>query len=211
MPAGGLGPITETTDIPAGLASDLLEARPDILEAEHALKAANANIGAARAAFFPKITLTASAGSTSDALTGLFKAGTGGWAFAPDIVLPIFDAGANQANLDVARIEKSIEIATYEKAIQIAFKEVADVLELAAFTLQRAADAHHHPAEQAQQPRDPVQGAGRRLDTGDVGADRGSGGRPLRRPARHLFRKFSGSPGQCQSVAYSRPRPADVM
>jgi outer membrane protein, multidrug efflux system len=128
LPAAGLNPVTETTAIPAGLPSDLLEARPDILEAEHVLKAANANIGAARAAFFPKITLTASAGSTSDALGGLFKAGTGGWAFAPDIVLPIFDAGSNQATLDAARISKSIEIANYEKTIQTAFKEVADAL-----------------------------------------------------------------------------------
>ncbi|MDQ7248566.1 efflux transporter outer membrane subunit [Dongia sedimenti] len=128
LPVGGLGTITEMSDVPSGLPSDLLEARPDIREAERTLKAANANIGAARAAFFPKITLTANAGSTSDALSTLFKAGTGGWAFAPDIIVPIFDAGANRANLDAAKVDRSIEVANYEKAVQTAFREVADAL-----------------------------------------------------------------------------------
>lgn len=120
--------ITAFTAIPGDLPSDVLQSRPDVLAAEHALKAANANIGAARAAFFPRITLTASNGSTSDALSTIFKAGTGDWSFAPDIILPIFDFGSNQANLDAAKIDTKIEVATYEKTIQTAFREVADAL-----------------------------------------------------------------------------------
>jgi multidrug efflux system outer membrane protein len=120
--------VTALTEVPGDLPSDVLTSRPDILAAEHVLKGANANIGAARAAFFPRITLTAASGSTSDALATLFKAGSGGWSFAPDIILPIFDAGANQANLDSAKVEKRIEIAKYEKTIQGAFREVSDAL-----------------------------------------------------------------------------------
>jgi multidrug efflux system outer membrane protein len=115
-------------DLPAGLPSDLLQRRPDILAAEHQLKAANANIGAARAAFFPKITLTGSAGTTSGQLADLFAGGSLAWSYAPQITLPIFDAGNNLANLNVAKITKRIEIAQYEKAIQSAFREVADAL-----------------------------------------------------------------------------------
>ncbi|KVQ43425.1 multidrug transporter [Burkholderia cepacia] len=115
-------------DIGVGLPSDLLTRRPDIVAAEHSLKAANANIGAARAAFFPKIELTATAGTASTSLSQLFKAGTGAWAFAPSISLPIFDYGSNKASLDVAKIEKDIDVADYEKAIQTAFKEVANAL-----------------------------------------------------------------------------------
>jgi multidrug efflux system outer membrane protein len=115
-------------DIPAGLPSDLLTRRPDIVEAEDTLRAANANIGAARAAFFPDITLTATGGSESPTLGGLFKAGTAAWTFAPDITLPIFNAGSNFANLDAAQVQKNIAVAQYEKAIQTAFQEVADGL-----------------------------------------------------------------------------------
>ncbi|WP_431017835.1 efflux transporter outer membrane subunit [Burkholderia gladioli] len=115
-------------DIGAGVPSDLLTRRPDIVEAEHTLKAANANIGAARAAFFPKIELTASAGTTSSSLSNLFKAGTGAWMFEPSISVPIFDFGYNRATLDVAKIEKDIDIANYEKTIQTAFKEVSNAL-----------------------------------------------------------------------------------
>ncbi|MBP2194844.1 efflux transporter outer membrane subunit [Pantoea cypripedii] len=113
---------------PAGLPSDLLTRRPDVMAAEHTLKAANANIGAARAAFFPSITLTASGGSTSSSLGSLLGGGTGAWSFVPSINLPIFDGGKNEANLNIAHIEKRIEIANYEKAIQTAFKEVNDAL-----------------------------------------------------------------------------------
>ncbi|MEG3134341.1 efflux transporter outer membrane subunit [Rouxiella sp. T17] len=113
---------------PAGLPSDLLTRRPDIIAAEHTLKAANANIGAARAAFFPSITLTGSAGTESGSLTRLFDGGTGAWSFGPSINIPIFDGGVNSANLDIANTRKKIEIANYEKAIQTAFKEVSDGL-----------------------------------------------------------------------------------
>ncbi|MFM0185620.1 efflux transporter outer membrane subunit [Paraburkholderia nemoris] len=119
---------TMFADIGAGVPSLLLTRRPDIVQAEHALKAANANIGAARAAFFPKIELTASAGTSSSTLSSLFKAGTGAWAFAPSVSVPIFDYGSNKASLDVAKIEKQIEVADYESAIQTAFKEVSNAL-----------------------------------------------------------------------------------
>jgi len=111
-----------------GLPSDLLSNRPDILEAEHQLKAANADIGVARAAFFPSITLTTSLGTASSQLAGLFKAGSGAWLFAPQINLPIFDGGSNLANLKVAKTNSAIAVAQYEKAIQSAFREVADGL-----------------------------------------------------------------------------------
>ncbi len=114
--------------VPAGLPSELIQRRPDILQAEHVLKAANANIGAARAAFFPSITLTANVGSTSSELSKLFSGGTGVWNFSPQISLPIFTGGRNKANLESAKVGKRIEIANYEKAIQTAFREVADAL-----------------------------------------------------------------------------------
>ena len=114
--------------VSAGVPSDLLTRRPDIVEAEHTLKAANANVGAARAAFFPSIQLTTAAGTSSTALSGLFKAATGAWTFAPTVTLPIFDYGNNRATLDAAKIETQIEVANYEKAIQTAFKEVANAL-----------------------------------------------------------------------------------
>ena len=115
-------------EVSPGLPSELVQRRPDILEAEHTLKAANANIGAARAAFFPTITLTSSIGTTSDQFSKLFGAGTGVWSFSPQITLPIFDAGKNKADLDAANVSKRIEIANYEKAIQTAFREVSDAL-----------------------------------------------------------------------------------
>ena len=115
-------------EVPAGLPSELIQRRPDILQAEHVLKGANANIGAARAAFFPAITLTANIGSTSSELSRLFSGGTGVWNFAPQISLPIFTGGRNMANLDSAKVGKRIEIANYEKAIQTAFREVSDAL-----------------------------------------------------------------------------------
>jgi multidrug efflux system outer membrane protein len=115
-------------DLPAGLPSDLLQRRPDILAAEHTLKASNADIGVARAAFFPSITLTAFGGTASSQLNGLFKDGSGAWSFTPQITLPIFAAGRNRATLNVAKIQKQIEIAAYEKSIQTAFREVSDNL-----------------------------------------------------------------------------------
>lgn len=114
--------------VPAGLPSELITQRPDILETEHTLKAANANIGAARAAFLPRITLTSSIGTTSSQFSQLFGAGTGVWSFSPQITLPIFTGGQNVADLDSAKISQRIEIANYEKAIQTAFREVSDAL-----------------------------------------------------------------------------------
>src|SRR5690606_6616274 len=111
-----------------GLSSDVLRRRPDVLQAEHSLQAANANIGAARAAFFPRISLTAAAGTISDALSGLFDGGTGFWNFMPQISLPIFDGGRNRASLNISEADRDIALAQYEKAIQNAFREVADAL-----------------------------------------------------------------------------------
>ncbi|MDB6125046.1 MAG: cation/multidrug efflux system, outer rane channel TolC [Pedosphaera sp.] len=115
-------------DLPVGLPSEVLQRRPDILAAEHNLKAANADIGAARAAFFPRILLTGSAGTASAKLTDLFTGPSAVWSFSPQITVPIFDLGSTRAKLDVSKISKRIEIANYEKAIQTAFREVADAL-----------------------------------------------------------------------------------
>lgn len=120
--------LTAVKDAAPGLPSDVLLSRPDILQAEYNLKGANANIGAARAAFFPRITLTTSVGFGSDQLTGLFKGGNLAWNFAPRISVPIFEGGRNKANLDVATVDRDIAVAQYEKAIQSAFREVADSL-----------------------------------------------------------------------------------
>jgi multidrug efflux system outer membrane protein len=119
---------TSLTELAAGLPSDLLTRRPDIRQAEQALIASNANIGAARAAFFPRISLTAGVGTASSELAGLFKDGAWGWTLAPQLVLPLFDAGRNQANLETSKVGRDIAVAQYEKAIQSAFREVADAL-----------------------------------------------------------------------------------
>ena len=124
-------------DLQPGLPSEVLTRRPDVLAAEHQLQARNANIGAARAAFFPRISLTGSAGTASSALDGLFRTGTGAWSFAPQIVLPLFDGGANLANLSAAKADRDIATAQYEKAIQTAFREVADALAVRATIQER--------------------------------------------------------------------------
>ena len=128
MAQNGLAAEAAFPALPAGLPSDLLQRRPDIRAAEHTLLAANANIGAARAAFFPSVTLTGSGGTASGGLTKLFGAGTASWLFEPQVSVPIFDAGTNFANLDYAKIQKRIEIANYEKSIQSAFHDVSDAL-----------------------------------------------------------------------------------
>jgi outer membrane protein, multidrug efflux system len=122
-----LGSVNPPKEISPGLSSELLLRRPDVLAAEHQLKADNANIGAARAAFFPRISLTTAIGTASADLSGLFKAGQGTWLFAPQIVMPIFDARTWSA-YDVTKVQKEISIAQYEKVIQTAFREVADAL-----------------------------------------------------------------------------------
>lgn len=128
LPGTRLQSAAALVQVPAELPSSLLQRRPDVLAAEHSLKSANIDIGAARAAFFPSISLTANAGSASSALSGLFKAGSGAWTFAPSISLPIFDAGSNRATLDAAKVEKEIQVQTYQQTLQTAFKEVADAL-----------------------------------------------------------------------------------
>jgi multidrug efflux system outer membrane protein len=124
-PFGDAGMMAE---IPAGLPSDLVARRPDILQAEHTLKAANANIGVARAAFFPTISLTASAGVTSPQLASLFKPGSREWSLSPQLSVPLFTGGRTRAQLESARAALRIQVATYEKAIQTAFREVSDAL-----------------------------------------------------------------------------------
>ncbi|MFA5678747.1 MAG: efflux transporter outer membrane subunit [Pseudomonas sp.] len=129
-------------DLPVGLPSEMLFKRPDIIAAEHQLLAANASIGAARAAFFPSIGLTGAAGSASSQLSDLFSSGSGYWSFSPSISVPIFTAGRLRANLDYAEISRDIRVAQYEQAIQDAFRDVADGLA-----------AHETYAEQVQARR----------------------------------------------------------
>jgi outer membrane protein, multidrug efflux system len=127
-----LGKVGTVKDVAAGLPSDVLLHRPDILAAEHQLKSASANIGAARAAFFPRISLTAAAGIVSSDLTNLFKPAAGTWEFSPAATLPIFDYGARKANYHVAEVDRDMAVAEYEKSIQSAFREVSDSLSLRA-------------------------------------------------------------------------------
>lgn len=130
---GGVQPedlqwIDRLAELPAGLPSEVLQRRPDVLQAERQLQAANATIGAARAAFFPRISLTASAGVASSSLSDLFQGSARTWSFVPQVSLPIFDAGRNRANLEVSKTQRDIALAQYELAIQSAFREVADAL-----------------------------------------------------------------------------------
>lgn len=118
----------QLAELPVGLPSDLLYRRPDIIRAEYQLRAANANIGAARAAFFPRISLTGAVGSASSQLSGLFDSGSDYWTFSPSISVPIFNAGQLRANRDYAEISRNIQVAEYESTIQAAFREVADGL-----------------------------------------------------------------------------------
>lgn len=128
LAGGKLADAPAMAPLPPGLPSELLTRRPDIRQAEQQLVGANANIGAARAAFFPRISLTAQAGTASGELSGLFKNGSWGFTIAPSLLLPIFDAGRNQANLESAQASRGIAVAQYEKAIQTAFREVSDAL-----------------------------------------------------------------------------------
>ncbi|WP_304186115.1 efflux transporter outer membrane subunit [Phenylobacterium aquaticum] len=139
LPQSGLNAIAIQADLPAGLPSMVLTGRPDVLAAEHALEAQNANIGAARAAFLPRISLTGSTGAASPDLGSLFNAGTGSWSFTPQISLPIFSGGADLANLGVAKANRDITVAQYEKAVQTGFREVADGLETQATIRDRVA------------------------------------------------------------------------
>ncbi|MDP1593269.1 MAG: efflux transporter outer membrane subunit [Gallionella sp.] len=141
-----------TPDLIAGLPGEVLLQRPDVLAAEQRLIAANANIGAARAAFLPRISLTGSMGTASRQLSGLFGAGSDAWSFQPALTLPLFDAGRNAANLDVAEARKVVAVAEYEKTLQQAFREVADLLSARdSLASQLAAgQAHAHVQRQRQ-------------------------------------------------------------
>jgi multidrug efflux system outer membrane protein len=127
LPPVVLGQITPPKEISAGVSSAVLLRRPDVLQAENLLKAANADIGAARAAFFPQISLTAAIGTASSDLSGLFKSGSRAWSYAPQIVMPIFDARTWSAS-KAAKVQREIAVTQYEQAIQSAFREVADAL-----------------------------------------------------------------------------------
>jgi len=153
LPAGrNLAQQGLVADIAVGLPSDVLLSRPDVLAAEQRLIAANANIGAARAAFLPKILLTAAAGTASASLNGLFSAGSRAWSFVPAMRLPLFDAGRVGDNVDLATARKVIAVAEYEKTIQQAFREVADLL-----------DARRQLAEQLAAQEANAEAQGRRL------------------------------------------------
>jgi multidrug efflux system outer membrane protein len=127
LPPSELGRVSPPSEIAAGLPSDVLLRRPDVLQAEAMLKAANADIGAARAAFFPRISLTTTLGTASDELSGLFKSGTKTWSYAPQLVMPIFDARTWSA-LKASKVQQKLALTAYERAIQNAFREVADAL-----------------------------------------------------------------------------------
>lgn len=130
LPQGFDLAVSGLAPLPAQLPSQVLLRRPDVLQAEHVLRSANANIGAARAAFFPSISLTGSIGSASSELSGLFDSGTRVWSFMPQLNIPIFQGGRLRANLGVATADRDIALARYEKAIQSGFREVADALAL---------------------------------------------------------------------------------
>lgn len=126
--AGRLDEAAVMPTLRVGLLSEILLQRPDIVAAEHQLRAAGANIGAARAAFFPRITLTGSFGTASSELSGLFDSGSQAWRFLPSLTLPIFDAGRNRAALDLAEMRRDLAVVNYEKIVQVAFREVSDAL-----------------------------------------------------------------------------------
>jgi outer membrane protein, multidrug efflux system len=128
IPQGAVEQISNKPLLSAGLPSELLQRRPDIIQAEYLLKAAGANIAVARAAYFPRISLTGNVGYSSPSLSDLFKSGSFGWNVGPSITLPIFDNGSRKANLESARVQQQISLAAYEKSIQSAFRDVADVL-----------------------------------------------------------------------------------
>jgi outer membrane protein, multidrug efflux system len=131
-------------DLPSGLPARVLLQRPDVLGAEHELRAAQFDIGVARAAFFPVVTLTGSAGTASAGLSSLFQGGMGSWGFGPTVSLPIFDGGAHQAGLDLSKAQREAALAGYEKTVQTAFREVADALGV------RSTIAEQIAAQQAQ-------------------------------------------------------------
>jgi multidrug efflux system outer membrane protein len=137
--AQNLAEASRLVELPAGVPAALLQRRPDVLQAEHQLRGSVASIGVARAAFLPRISLTAAAGTASSELSGLFKSGSGSWSIGPSLSLPIFDGGANAAALESARLDRDIAVAQYDKAVQTAFREVADALAARATLAERLA------------------------------------------------------------------------
>ena len=150
-------------EVPVGLPSSLLQARPDIVSAEYQLQAARAQVAAARAAFFPRIALTGSFGTASAQLDGLFDAGSRAWTFAPSISLPIFDGGRRSANLDLATVRQHSAVASYERSVQTAFREVADAL-----------SARHYLAQQTQVQQDNLQALQERARLAQLRYDNGA-------------------------------------
>lgn len=150
-------------EVPAGLPSTLLQARPDIVAAEHQLQAAHAQVAAARAAFFPRIALTGSWGTASAQLDGLFESGSRAWSFAPSISLPIFDGGRRSANLDLATARQHSAVVAYEQRVQTAFREVADALA-----------ARHSLAQQTQVQQDNLQALQERARLAQLRYDNGA-------------------------------------
>ncbi len=148
LPATMTSAVSAVGEIPAGVSSEVLMRRPDILQAERALRATNASIGAARAAFFPTISLTTSVGTASNSLGGLFDSGSGAWSFIPLVRLPIFDAGRLSASLESTKVQREINVAQYEKSIQSAFREVADAF-AERLTLNEQLDARQKLVEAA--------------------------------------------------------------
>ena len=148
-----LGEQVVLVELRAGLPSDLLIQRPDIVAAEHRLKAANANIGAARAAFFPNVTLTGSFGTASAELEGLFASGSHAWVFSPSISLPLFDGGRRRNNLSLTEARRDLAVAAYEKAVQSAFRDVADALSARHWLTEQLAIAQTAQAVQTERAR----------------------------------------------------------
>ena len=158
LPQAEVTEVASVRPLPAGMPGDVLLQRPDVMAAEHVLLSANANIGAARAAFFPSISLTGSIGSASSELSGLFDSGTRVWSFIPKLTLPIFQGGKLRANLGMATADRDIALAQYEKAIQVGFREAADALALnesldAQLSSQQALVAAAEQAQQLSQAR----------------------------------------------------------
>ena len=151
--ASTAGPVSMALELRAGLPSDLLLLRPDIRAAEHQLLAANANIGAARAAFFPRVALTSSWGTASAELDGLFAGGSQAWSFAPSITLPIFDAGRRRNNLALTETRHDIALAQYDKAVQSAFRDVSDALSARRWLTEQTAIAQTTLATQTERAR----------------------------------------------------------
>lgn len=213
-PFNGAAP---TRALQPSLPSELLLHRPDIVAAEHRLQAAEANIGAARAAFFPRITLTGNIGSASAELDGLFASGSGAWHFAPSISLPIFDGGLRRASLDLAEVRRDLSVAHYEKTVQTAFREVSDALASSLWLARQVSiqqdvlDAQTARARLARLRYD--NGAAAFLEVLDAQRDLLTGEQQLAQTRRALISAhidlYAALGGGSQSLAEGAPAPSD--